>query len=216
MQGAHCTHTRHAATVAQSAPHPSPLPIDGADGERGRAIRSAAASSPPLQGEGWVGMGLLLVLSNMAKATVRSSCCCADSAAARDRRIPRRFSPRAISPWSARKRRDCRGRRGHVGDVGAIGIYISQGRAAARAKSALNAGRGCVRGGFAADEGEIRRSKYCPPEGWCAGCPAATAAVAHHQRRRSSGHPVANRAAQAAAFVNCRLFHSAMSPFVSE
>ena len=99
-----------------------PLQEEGEERRGGRVcrhprsvLRRRVLLSPPLQGEGWVGMVLHFQSGQCGqgrdieiKATVRRSCCCADSVPARDRRLPSRSSRRAISPSSAQKRRDCR------------------------------------------------------------------------------------------------------------
>jgi len=107
-------------------------------------------------------------------------------------------------------------RSSHIGDLGVIGVCVRQRCAAAGAEPSLDAGRGFECGGFAAREGEIRRSKDNPRQWRRAGCPAATSAVTHHERRRRRGDPVANRAAQAAAFVNRGCFHMSIPLYVAE
>jgi hypothetical protein len=122
-----------------------------------------------------------------------------------------------LEPYLLRRRESVgiverRGR--HVGNLGAISVCVGQGRAAIGAEPTLDAGRGCECGGFAASEREIRCSKYCPRQRGRAGCPAAAAAVTHHERRWRRGDPIANRAAEATTFFDSSC-HGALDLFIA-
>src|SRR5262249_55947431 len=107
-------------------------------------------------------------------------------------------------------------RRGDVDDTGARRAAIGERRAAGRAERTLDAGRGFERGGRAGGEGEVFDAEYGPCHRRRAGRPAARFAVTKRQRSRLAGSAVADRAAQAAAFVADWVAHERSSEFAQD